>query len=107
MLFAVVIGLLMAGLFRREERAKAAASVQLPDTPAEGPGLGKKSLFLGAMATSSHISIVLYLASFLTIALVVLAAFAHLHVLAGIDRGRTEHATPQRAGDAGRHDVLP
>lgn len=45
-------------------------------------------LFLGAMATSSHLTIVFYLVGFLAISLFALAAFAHLHVLAGVERGR-------------------
>jgi transglutaminase-like putative cysteine protease len=45
-------------------------------------------LFLGAMATSSHLTIVFYLVGFLAISLFALAAFAHLHVLQGVERGR-------------------
>jgi len=47
-LFAVVIGLLMAALFRREEQARAEAALQVPEPPAVRP-LWKNALFLAAM----------------------------------------------------------
>ncbi|HEX6898130.1 MAG TPA: transglutaminaseTgpA domain-containing protein [Thermoanaerobaculia bacterium] len=43
-------------------------------------------LFLAAMGTSVHPTIVLYLAAFLVLALVLLTRFAFLHVLAGFGR---------------------
>lgn len=42
-------------------------------------------LFVGAMATSSHVSIVPYLGTFLVLSQLVLARFAHLHMMAGTD----------------------
>lgn len=42
-------------------------------------------LFLGAMATSSHVTIVLYLVAFLALALYALAAFSYLRVLELVD----------------------
>ncbi|MCP4662078.1 MAG: DUF3488 domain-containing transglutaminase family protein [bacterium] len=47
-------------------------------------------LFVGAMATSSHLSIGLYLVAFLILSLLVLGRFAYLHVLAGF----TERQAP-------------
>ena len=47
--FAVLLGLLMAGIFRREEQAKAAAAIQLPDADAADRPIWKKALFLAAM----------------------------------------------------------
>jgi len=41
-------------------------------------------LFVGAMATSSHLSVGLYLLAFLILSLLVLGRFAYLHVLAGL-----------------------
>src|SRR4030095_16443155 len=43
-------------------------------------------IFLAAMGTSVHPSIVLYLAAFVVLTLVVLTRFAFLHVLAGFGR---------------------
>jgi uncharacterized membrane protein YraQ (UPF0718 family) len=48
-LFAVVIGLLMAGFFRRDEEAKVAAALQLPEPEGPRRPLWKNALFLGAM----------------------------------------------------------
>ena len=47
--FAVAIGLLMAFIFRRGERAKAAAAVQMPEPEAPRRGMGKNALFMAAM----------------------------------------------------------
>jgi len=49
--------------------------------------LGIFFLFLAAMATSVHLSIALYLVGFLAAALLMLARFALLHLLAGFGRG--------------------
>ncbi len=51
-------------------------------------------LFVGAMATSSHLTIGLYLAAFLVLSLLVLGRFAYLHVLAGV----AERQAPPPAG---------
>lgn len=48
-LFAFVIGLLMALAFRREENAKAQAAMQMPEPEAPARGMGKNALFLGCM----------------------------------------------------------
>jgi uncharacterized membrane protein YraQ (UPF0718 family) len=48
-LFAILIGLAMASLFRREEKAKAAAAVQLPEPPGPTRPLWKTGLFLTAL----------------------------------------------------------
>ncbi|HEX9942868.1 MAG TPA: transglutaminaseTgpA domain-containing protein [Thermoanaerobaculia bacterium] len=48
--------------------------------------IGVFFLFLAAMGTSVHPTIVLYLAAFLALALVLLTRFAFLHVLAGFGR---------------------
>jgi len=48
-LFAFVIGLLMALVFRKEEGEKAQAAVQMPGSAAPARGMGKNALFLGAM----------------------------------------------------------
>lgn len=53
-------------------------------------------LFVGGMATSTHLTVSLYLMVFLACALLVLARFAHLHVLAALERRRV----------AGRRDAL-
>ena len=42
-------------------------------------------LFVGAMATSSHVSIAPYLLAFLVISLLVLGRFAHLHMMVGME----------------------
>ncbi|HVF61787.1 MAG TPA: DUF3488 and transglutaminase-like domain-containing protein [Thermoanaerobaculia bacterium] len=55
--------------------------------------LGVFFLFLAAMGTSVHPSIVLYLLAFAGLALFLLARFAYLHVLAGF--GRHEPAGPR------------
>ncbi|MGH9360496.1 MAG: DUF3488 domain-containing protein, partial [Thermoanaerobaculia bacterium] len=55
--------------------------------------LGVFFLFLAAMGTSVHPSIVLYLLAFAALALFLLARFAYLHVLAGF--GRHEPAGPR------------
>ena len=47
--FAFVIGLLMALIFMREERAKAEAALQMPEPEAPSRGMGKNGLFLGCM----------------------------------------------------------
>ena len=47
--FAVVIGLLMATIFRREEREKAEAAMQLPEPPAPARPLWKNAVFLVVM----------------------------------------------------------
>lgn len=57
-------------------------------------------LFLGAMATSSHVSIALYLVAFLAIGLFVLAALAYLHVRAAFREGRRNDAGRREAGPA-------
>lgn len=55
-------------------------------------------LFVGAMATSSHVSIAPYLVAFLVASLLVLGRFAHLHVAAGSSIGHERAATlPFRA----------
>lgn len=48
-------------------------------------------LFVGAMATSSHLTIVLYLFGFAFLGLFVLGRFAHLHLLTGLRRHETGH----------------
>ncbi|MEM1202488.1 MAG: DUF3488 and transglutaminase-like domain-containing protein [Acidobacteriota bacterium] len=50
-------------------------------------------LFVAAMATSSHLSILFYLLAALAAGLVTLAHFAHLHVLASVGRGQEEAPT--------------
>jgi len=56
--------------------------------------LGVFFLFLAAMATSVHLSIVLYLIGFLAAALLMLSRFALLHLLAGFGRGQTPLRVP-------------
>ncbi len=46
-------------------------------------------LFVGAMATSSHVTIAPYLLAFLVLSLLVLGRFAHLHVVAPFGEGRS------------------
>lgn len=55
-------------------------------------------VFIGAMATSSHLTIVAYLVGFLVLAMVVLGRFAHLYVLAAVGHERRAPAArmPQR-----------
>ena len=57
-------------------------------------------LFVGAMATSSHISIAPYLVAFLVLGLLVLGRFAHLHVMAGLgdQRGGPRRGGARRGG---------
>lgn len=43
-------------------------------------------LFVGAMATSSHVSILPYLIAFLAFSLLLLGRFAHLHMMTSKDR---------------------
>ncbi len=50
-------------------------------------------LFVGAMATSSHVSILPYLIVFLAFSLLLLGRFAHLHMMNGAD----QDATPVQA----------
>ncbi len=50
-------------------------------------------LFVGAMATSSHVSIAPYLLGFLMLGMLVLGRFAHLHMAAGAGEERSR-ATP-------------
>ena len=50
-------------------------------------------LFVGAMATSSHVSILPYLLGFLILGLLVLGRFAHLHVAAPFGEERTRSRT--------------
>ena len=47
--FGVVIGLLMAVVFRKDEEARTAATMQLPDPPSSRRSLWQTSLFFGAM----------------------------------------------------------
>jgi len=47
--FAFLVGLGMAGLFRRQERNKAAAAVQMPEPPTASRPLWQNALLLGAM----------------------------------------------------------
>ena len=47
--FGVVIGLIMAVIFRKDEETRAAATMQMPDPPASNRSLGKTALFLGTM----------------------------------------------------------
>ena len=47
--FAVVIGLLMAFVFRREEKEKVDAAMQVPEPPATARPLWKTAVFLGTM----------------------------------------------------------
>ncbi|MEE8522595.1 MAG: transglutaminaseTgpA domain-containing protein [Thermoanaerobaculia bacterium] len=47
-------------------------------------------LFVGSMATSSHVTIAPFLIAFLVIALYALAGLSHLHVLAAVGGGRPE-----------------
>ncbi|MEM7354196.1 MAG: DUF3488 and transglutaminase-like domain-containing protein [Acidobacteriota bacterium] len=49
-------------------------------------------LFVGAMATSSHVSIMPYLATFLILSLLLLGRFAHLHMMVGAGEDRTRAA---------------
>lgn len=53
-------------------------------------------VFIGAMATSSHVAVVLYLIAFLITGLLLLARFAHLHVLAATRDQDVETAIPVR-----------
>ena len=57
-------------------------------------------LFLGGMATSTHLASGFYLLGFMMFTLALLARFAHLHMLAGVQRPRQEPAadpgTPSR-----------
>ncbi len=46
-------------------------------------------LFVGAMATSSHVSILPYLIAFLALSLLLLGRFAHLHMVANADQEPT------------------
>ncbi len=46
-------------------------------------------LFVGGMATSTHLTVSLYLVVFLACAMLVLARFAHLHVLAALEQRRS------------------
>jgi hypothetical protein len=48
-LFAVVIGVLMAVIFRKTEKAKIEASLQMPQTEKPHRHIGKNALFLAAM----------------------------------------------------------
>lgn len=54
-------------------------------------------LFIGSMATSSHVTIAVFLIVFLAIALYALAGLSHLHVVAAVGGGRLE---PDRADAA-------
>jgi uncharacterized membrane protein YraQ (UPF0718 family) len=47
--FSVVIGLLMAAAFRRSERTKAKAALQMPQSEGPRRHIGKTALFLGCM----------------------------------------------------------
>jgi len=63
-------------------------------------------LFLGSMATSSHVTIAPFLIAFLGFALYVLAALSHLHVVAALGGGRgderaEEGVPPAEPADAG------
>lgn len=53
-------------------------------------------LFIGSMATSTHVASSLYLLGFMMYALVVLGRFAYLHTLSGLE-------TPTPAAEAERH----
>ena len=48
-IFAVVIGLVMAVIFRKDEEQRTAAVMQLPEPPAAKRSLGKTSLFFACM----------------------------------------------------------
>lgn len=48
-LFAFLVGLGMAFIFRKEEKAKAQAAMFMPDPPASKQALWQKTLFLGCM----------------------------------------------------------
>ena len=47
--FGIVIGLLMALIFRKDEEKRTAAAMQLPEPPPSRRSLGQTALFLGAM----------------------------------------------------------
>ncbi len=47
--FGIIIGLIMAVIFRNDEQQRSAATMQLPDPPAAARPLWKNALFLGAM----------------------------------------------------------
>ena len=47
--FGVIIGLIMALIFRKDEQARAVATMQMPDPPPSSRSLTKTALFLGAM----------------------------------------------------------
>ncbi len=51
-------------------------------------------LFVGAMATSSHVTIAPYLLAFLILSLMVLGRFAHLHVVAPFAQQESPAASP-------------
>ncbi len=51
-------------------------------------------LFVGAMATSSHVSIAPYLVAFLVLSVLVLGRFAHLHTVAGFGNAGSSPAPP-------------
>ncbi len=47
--FAVVIGVIMAAVFRKDEEARTAATMKLPDPPPSRRSLGQTALFFAAM----------------------------------------------------------
>ena len=51
-------------------------------------------LFVGAMATSSHVTIAPYLLAFLVLSLLLLGRFAHLHVMAPFGKGESRVPSP-------------
>lgn len=53
-------------------------------------------VFIGAMATSSHVTISIYLLAFMVLGLYVLAQLAHLHVLTSMGQQKVEEATAKR-----------
>ena len=47
-------------------------------------------LFVGGMATSTHVTVGLYLLGFMLLAVLVLARFAYLHMISGVQRSQGE-----------------
>lgn len=53
-------------------------------------------LFVGGMATSTHLTVAVYLVAFMVLGLLILARFAHLHLAAGPAGGSPQPRSPAR-----------
>ncbi len=62
-------------------------------------------VFVGAMATSSHVTISIYLLAFLVLSLYALARLAHWHVLASVGQSSAEDEKTQRRGKSLRRPM--